>query len=161
MSPGPGSPVASPFAGNTLYGTFARLVRVQTKLWNDVDARLRTQHGVPLADLTTLEVVSDTPGCRVQDLVETLHITVGGASKVVDRLVAAGHVVRSANPDDRRSSVLSVTAPGMKLLEEVGPDIDEILEMRLSRPLSRAGLASLDRTLQAVQQAYADQQEKA
>ena len=160
MSPVPNSSVASPFAGDTLYGTFARLVRVQTKLWNDVDARLRTQYGVPLADLTTLEVVSDTPGCRVQDLVETLHITVGGASKVVDRLVAAGHVVRSANPDDRRSSVLSVTAPGMQLLDEARPDIDEILEMRLSRPLSRAGLAGLDRSLQAVQQAFADHQEK-
>jgi len=153
--------VGSPLAGDRLYGTFARLVRVQTRLWNDVDLRVRTQHGVPLADLTALEVVADLPGCRVQDLVHALHITVGGASKVVDRLVAAGHLVRTANPIDRRSSVLRVTSPGMDLLERAKPDVDEVLRERLALVLSRDDLAGLDRALVAIQEAFADPQESA
>ena len=72
-----------------LTDAFTRLVRVQTDLWNAVDARVRADHSVPLTDLTALQVVAATATCRVHDLVTTLHITVGGASKVVDRLVAA------------------------------------------------------------------------
>jgi DNA-binding MarR family transcriptional regulator len=153
--------IGSPLAGDRLYGTFARLVRVQTRLWNDVDVRVRTQHGVQLTDLTALEVVADIPGCRVQDLVHTLHITVGGASKVVDRLVAAGYLVRTANPIDRRSSVLCVTPPGMDLLEFVKPDIDEVLRERLALVLSQDDLAGLDRALVAIQEAFAAPQERA
>ena len=149
---------ASPFRGDRLYGTFARLVRVQTMLWNDMDARLRAQHDVPLADLTAVEVAADLPGCRVQDLVETMHITVGGASKVVDRLVDRGYVVRTANPADRRSSVLAVTAGGMDLLERAKPDIEEILARRLAQVLSPPDLDSLDRTLIAVQQAASEEE---
>jgi DNA-binding MarR family transcriptional regulator len=153
--------VGSPLTGDRLYGTFARLVRVQTRLWNEVDVRVRTQHGVQLTDLTALEVVADIPGCRVQDLVHTLHITVGGASKVVDRLVTAGHLVRTANPIDRRSSVLCVTPQGMDLLEFVKPDIDEVLRERLALVLSQDDLAGLDQALVAIQGAFADPQERA
>jgi DNA-binding MarR family transcriptional regulator len=152
---------SSPLAGDDLYATFTRLVRVQTRLWNEVDARLQAEHGVQLTDVTPLEVVADTPGCRVQDIVETLHITVGGASKVVDRLVASGYVVRTANPGDRRSSVLSVTRPGRLLLSEVKPDLDQVLGQHLARVLSRADLAAMDRALATIQRSLSDPEEEA
>jgi len=129
------------------YATFSRLVRTQTKLWNAVDARVREQHGVPLTQLTALRVVSTTDGCRVRDLVDTLHITVGGASKVVDRLVAAGLVMRVVNDRDRRSPVLVTSASGTSLLEAAAPSIDEVLLDELVARLSAADLTSLNRIL--------------
>lgn len=137
------------------YATFARLVRVQTRLWNEVDARLRTEYGVPLADLTPLELVSTIPGCRVQDIVDALHITVGGASKVVDRLVAGGYVARAVNPVDRRSSLLTLSPAGRELLEQALPTVTALLGERLVEPLGGAGLAELDRLLGSVQLAAA------
>jgi DNA-binding MarR family transcriptional regulator len=132
---------------STLYATFSRLVRVQTALWNTVDARLREQHGFPLTHVTALQVVATTPDCRVHELVSILHITVGGASKVVDRLVAAGHVVREANPNDRRSSILRVTDAGSMLLASVAPDVELVLGERFAGPLASGDLAELDRLL--------------
>lgn len=136
---------------SALYATFTRLVRVQTALWNAVDARLREQQGFPLTHVTALQVVSETVDCRVQDLVSVLHITVGGASKVADRLVAAGHVFREAHPSDRRSSLLRTTAAGRELLERVGPDVTTVLEERLGAAVPEADLADLDRILRSVQ----------
>lgn len=141
----------SPLAGDRLYDAFARLVRVQTKLWNDVDARLRAELSIPLTDLTALELVAGIDHARVQDIVDRQHITVGGASKVVDRLVEAGHVVRSAHPHDRRSSVLSVTAQGRRLLERAKPHLDDVLTTQLADALPSGGLAQLDLLLRSVQ----------
>ena len=134
-----------------LYDTFARLARVQTELRNAVDAALRSQHGVPLPLVTALDVVASTPGCRVQDVVTTLHITVGGASKVVDRLVDAGHVVRTANPADRRSSLLTLTPDGTDLLRRALATVETVLHERLRLPLAPAALAALDRSLRGLE----------
>jgi DNA-binding MarR family transcriptional regulator len=146
----------SPFVGDTTYAMFARLVRVQTRLWNEVDAALRTGHGTTLADVTSLQLVADLHARRVQDIVDTLHITVGGASKVVDRLVAAGLVVRATNPEDRRSAVLSVTPAGRALLVRVKPDVDAVLARELSEPLSPTDLAGLDRILTSLHEPHPD-----
>lgn len=135
-----------------LYGVFRRLVTVQTELWNAVDATLRERHDVPLSHVTVLQVVAETQDCRVQDVVAALHITVGGASKAVDRLVAAGHAERTANPGDRRSSILTPTAAGLALLHAVEPDVTAVLEDRLGRALPADALAALGRTLRTLQE---------
>jgi len=50
-----------------------------------------------------MQVMSKYPACRVFDIKEELSITVGGTSKLVDRIEAAGLCRRRANPDDRRA----------------------------------------------------------
>jgi DNA-binding MarR family transcriptional regulator len=127
--------------------TFSRLVRTQTRLWNAVDARVRVEHGVPLTQVMALRTIATTEACRVGDLVDTLHITVGGASKVVDRLVAAGLVSRTANERDRRSPVLTASASGHMLLAASGPTIDAVLHNELAAHVSAEDLATLDRIL--------------
>jgi DNA-binding MarR family transcriptional regulator len=133
--------------GSEAYEAFGRLVRAQTRLWNAVDARVRAEHGVPLTQVTALQVIAGTTACKVGDLVGTLHITVGGASKVVDRLVAAGLVVRVANDRDRRSPVLVPTTSGRNLLEAAAAVIDDVLGHELVARLSDTDLSSLNRIL--------------
>jgi DNA-binding MarR family transcriptional regulator len=55
-----------------------------------------------------------TPSCRVQDIAWALRITAGAASKLVDRLEAAGLCARRAHPEDRRSSLLEPTEAGRR-----------------------------------------------
>lgn len=126
---------------------FSRLVRAQTRLWSAVDARVRAEHGVPLTQVMALRTVATTEACRVGDLVDTLHITVGGASKVVDRLVTAGLVSRLVNERDRRSPVLETTANGQLLLGTATPTIDDVLGDELAAYVSAEDLATLDRIL--------------
>jgi DNA-binding MarR family transcriptional regulator len=134
-------------ARSTAHEVFASLVRAQTRLWNAVDALVRARHGLPLTQLTALQVVEATEECKVGDLVRTLHITVGGASKVVDRLVAAGLVERVPNARDRRSPALATTAQGSDLLRTAAPTYDEVLHAELVDRVSDDDLTSLHRIL--------------
>ncbi|WP_315094107.1 MarR family transcriptional regulator [uncultured Cellulomonas sp.] len=92
---------------------FDLVIRYETSLWNHLDDRLRAAGEVSLANLSALRVVrrhADT--ARVQELRTELGITVGAASKLVDRLERDGLVVRSAHPHDRRSSLVTLTPAG-------------------------------------------------
>src|SRR5229473_1010714 len=88
---------------------FSDLIRFETDLWNAVDARLRSEHDLPLTWFEPMQVMSKYTACRVLDIKEELSITVGGTSKLVDRIEAAGLCRRRANPDDRRSQIIEVT----------------------------------------------------
>lgn len=82
-------------------------------MWRRVEQELRPDGHVNLADLTVLRLVEELgSGARVTDVVSTLGITVGAASKAIDRLEAAGLAARSQNPDDRRSSLITLTEHG-------------------------------------------------
>ena len=92
---------------------FTTLVQYETHLWNHLDQRLRARGEVELSTLAALHVVRRHEGtCRVQDLHTDLGITVGAASKLVDRLERDGLAARGANPVDRRSSLITLTDAG-------------------------------------------------
>ena len=134
---------------------FTELVRVETRLYNAVSARLRTEHELGLGQFEFLEIIDRVPGCRVLDIVGELAITVGAVSKAVDRLVAAGWCVRVAHPQDRRSSVLRLTTEGETLLVASRPVVEsELASLTAAVPpgdLTRmaATLATLRATLDA------------
>jgi MarR family transcriptional regulator, organic hydroperoxide resistance regulator len=99
-----------------LVGLFRDLVRLETELWNRVEVTVQQAHGVPLAWLEIMQVVAATEGCRVLDIARALSITVGGASKVVDKVEGSGLCRRNPNPTDGRSSLIELTEPGVALL---------------------------------------------
>ena len=89
---------------------FDDLVRFETELWNAVDARLRSETGVPLGTFNLLLVVESTGACRVNDIAEKLAITVGGASQAVDRIEQKGLCKRQQDSADGRSSIARLRA---------------------------------------------------
>lgn len=95
---------------------FDDLVRFETDLWNRVDARLRSEHDLSLAWFELMQVIDRTPDCRVLDIASALSITVGGTSKLVDRIEIGGLCRRQPNPTDRRSFVIELTGPGTEML---------------------------------------------
>ncbi|SDK00826.1 MarR family winged helix-turn-helix transcriptional regulator [Streptomyces indicus] len=125
---------------------FYDLVRVETRLYNAVSARLRTEHGLGLGEFEFLQIIDRVDGCRVLDIAGELAITVGAVSKAVDRLVAAGRCVRVAHPQDRRSSVLRLTPEGEELLSAARPVVEETLAS-LTAVVSPADLKGLAATL--------------
>lgn len=109
---------------------FTDLVRVETRLYNAVSERLRAEHGIGLGQFEFLQIIDGRPGCRVLDIVREVGITVGAVSKAVDRLESAGLCVRAAHPEDRRSSVLSLTPEGSRLLAAARPALEAELAAR-------------------------------
>lgn len=129
---------------------FWDLVRFQTELWNAVDARVRRDVGVPLAWLEPLQVLRDTVDCRVGDVAAALVLSHGGASKLLDRLEAAGHCRRQPHASDRRSSVLVLTASGLRLVEAGAAARDAALQDRLDGAVSPSELQDLGATLRSL-----------
>jgi len=129
---------------------FEDLVRAETRLYNAVDARLRDRHGLTLGQYELLTIISRRDGCRVLDIVRTVGITVGAASKAVDRLEAAGWCRRRVNEDDRRSSVLTVTPAGTRLLARARPTFEQELTDRLAGVASERALDQAARVLGAL-----------
>jgi DNA-binding MarR family transcriptional regulator len=124
---------------------FADLVRLEIELWQTVEARLRADLGVGLATAQTLGVVAAVPDCRVHDVARDLSITVGGASKTVDRLERDGLVARRAHPSDRRSSVIALTRAGARTHAKAQRVIAAELDARIGGVLSDRALDQMHR----------------
>ena len=138
---------------------FHQLVRFETELWNAIDARLRADFDLPLSRLEPMQVIARYPLCRVNDIAEELSITIGGTSKLVDRIEAAGHCVRRANPDDGRSSVIELTAVGRRVLTKAAKAFEDELETRLRSAVSARSLQQLHSTVVKLRAANASHDE--
>jgi len=92
------------------------VIRLEIVLWERIDACLRERHELPLAFFESLHFISRTPGggARVGDLARALRITVGGTSKLVDRIERVGLIERQPDPDDRRAARLALTPIGRR-----------------------------------------------
>jgi DNA-binding MarR family transcriptional regulator len=87
-----------------------RLERVYTEQglepgWHDVLATLR-RSGPPYR-------------LRPTDLTEALMLTSSGTTKRLDRLEQAGLIMRSPDPQDRRGTLITLTAAGRRLIDKV------------------------------------------
>lgn len=138
-----------------LRGLFEELIRFETELWNSIDARLREEVDLPLARFEVMRVIAEIPGCRVFDVAEELSITIGGASKIVDRLEATGHCRRQANPDDGRSSIIALTPTGRRLLARATKIFDDELATRIGSAAPTRTLEQFHSTLTRLRAANA------
>jgi DNA-binding MarR family transcriptional regulator len=90
---------------------------------------------------------------RVQDIAEELAISVGGASKLVDRIEAARHCRRRANPQDRRSSIIELTSAGRRLLDRATAVFEDELAVRLNSAIPEQQLDQFVRILRQLRAA--------
>lgn len=118
------------------------LVRFETELWAAVDSRLRSDCDLPLTWFEIMQFLSHREGQRVHDVAREFVITVGGASKVIDRIENAAYCRRMPNPNDRRSALVALTAAGKAKVGEAIPVFEDELAGRFSAVL---GPAELDR----------------
>jgi DNA-binding MarR family transcriptional regulator len=123
--------------------TFESLVRVETRMWNDLDRELVERHGLSLGRLLALRVLQAAPGSRVHDLARTIDISPGGASKLVDRLVIAGMVDRVTDDSDRRASRLRLTGRGLTVVQEGSATSEQWLQERFAAALGAHGAGPL------------------
>jgi DNA-binding MarR family transcriptional regulator len=130
-----------------LFDLFHQLIRFETELWNGVDTRLRAEFGLPLSRLEPMQVIARHQSCRVYDIAGELSITVGGTSKLVDRIEAAGYCIRRANPDDRRSSIIELTASGRRVLAEAAKVFEDELQIRIGSAVPERSLQQFYSTL--------------
>lgn len=92
--------------GNLLE-TYAR------SLTSRVDAAVSAEFGIRgTAAAVLVAVLNWAEGRSLEELRSPLGITQPAATRIVDRLVADGLITRARRPDDRRESVIGLTAEG-------------------------------------------------
>lgn len=109
--------------------------RIATALF--VDAR--PMDGLEVTDnqLLVLYVLADRGACRVGVLAERAGVVVPALSRTLRGLEQRGLVARTADPDDRRASLVSLAADGERMVElHRGRVVDAIAGMLDQLPAS-------------------------
>lgn len=97
---------------------FTALIRAEVRAWNSVETALsRAGNPLTLGRFLVLRTVRDTPACRIQEVASSQGITLGAASRLVDRLHRDGLITRTRCTHDRRATILTVTDAGLAHLE--------------------------------------------
>ncbi len=116
------------------------MVRFETELWDSIDRRLRESHNLPLTHFEPMQVIARTQDCRVNDISQELSITVGGTSKLIDRIEANGLCKRCIDPQDRRSSVIELTEAGQLKLDQATQTFEKELEILVGQSLDEESI---------------------
>ncbi len=132
---------------------FTALIHTEMGAWNAVESALsEAGNALTLGRLLVLRTVRDTPACRIQEVAASQGITLGAASRLVDRLHRDGLLHRTPCEHDRRATVLTVTDQGLAHLEEACMIVEKEQE-RLFAPLSTAQREELTRSLALIAEA--------
>jgi DNA-binding MarR family transcriptional regulator len=131
------SPVAVPRIGYLIY-------RVERRLRVRLDEAV-ANHGITTTEYVTLSVLRERDGLSCAQLARWAFVTPQAMNLVISALERRGLIRRRPDPNHRRVLRASVTAKGLKVLEDCDRDMDAIEEDML------AGLAP--ETLETVREA--------
>lgn len=91
--------------------------------WSSLSTQARVAHGVGLnlneADVRSLHTIGRLGETRPAHLANILQTSRPTTSKSLTRLTAAGFIERSGASDDRRASIIRLTADGHKAYEQL------------------------------------------
>jgi DNA-binding MarR family transcriptional regulator len=95
-----------------------RLTRAYYSIHQRVRAQL-AQWDLTVPQFFVLAEVGYGGKLRLNEIGRRLAVTVGNITGIVERLAAAGYVLRQKDPDDRRVTWVKMTPKGLALYEEV------------------------------------------
>jgi DNA-binding MarR family transcriptional regulator len=102
--------------------------------------------GLSIPEWRVLAVLARYPGLSAAEVAERTRMDAVAVSRAVARLLAAGRLRRAVSRDDRRRSVLSVSAAGAAVYRAVAP-LALGYERELLASLDAPERAALDRAL--------------
>jgi DNA-binding MarR family transcriptional regulator len=114
------------------------LTRTHSAIVGRLQEALAASDLPPLPWYEVLATVADAPGQRMKmgELAESLVITRGGLTKLVDRLIKAGLMERTFCETDRRVSYATLLPAGLDLLSEMRPVVVDELKAAFAANLS-------------------------
>jgi DNA-binding MarR family transcriptional regulator len=105
--------------------------------------------GLSIPEWRVLAVLARYPGLSAAEVAERTRMDAVAVSRAVARLLAAGRLRRATSRDDRRRSVLTVSAAGLAVYREVAP-IALGYERELLAALGPEARTSLDGLIEAL-----------
>lgn len=109
------------------------LLRVSALLSEELDRELQASAGLGLNEvLVILQIMFSGGRLKMADLADSLVVTRGGVTKIVDRLVTAGYLDRTPSAEDRRVVYAEVTEEAFRLIKANQPVFEAVTERRLA-----------------------------
>jgi DNA-binding MarR family transcriptional regulator len=115
--------------------TWLRIVQVHDRITRRVDSALHRQHGLSMTAFEALRRIAEAPGERASmgEVAEALGLSRPGVTSTVNRLVAAGLVLRERGGPDKRLLHARLTQAGRDKVTEAAHTHDELVAHLLSR----------------------------
>lgn len=124
------------------------LVRTHARLWDQVEAQLRRDHGLTIARYDVLAHLEAAGGrLGLTDLASAIVLSPSGLSKLLDRMAASELVQREPDPDDARSSFAQITPRGRALVRDARRSHHVLLQHRFGDALTDRDVADLTRIM--------------
>ena len=127
-------------------------VRAQAHVSRRLDEDLRAEHGLSLQEYVALLFLVEAPERRLRmgRLAEALALSKSGATRLIDRLVGDGLVVRVTCSSDLRGAEAALTTAGVDRLRTAAPThLRGIAEYFLSA-IDESDLSTIERTMRSV-----------
>ena len=135
-----------PGADRTCTEAYASVCRTGEALLGELDRRVRLTLGIPQAAATALAVI-DGAGAPLtpSQVADRVLIPSATVTATLDLLEGRGWIRRAPNPDDRRSTLVEITADGRAVADQMLPGIRTLEKSVLSAltPDERAQLLDL------------------
>lgn len=136
---------------STYLRLFDASVRLEMSLWATAEEAVAEACGIRLGSVGVLRAIAENgDAARVQDLAETLGITIGAVSKQIDRLESSGLAKRVPHESDGRSHVIRRTARGIRILDAALTAMEQALHERLAEHDKEPALRTLAARLEAL-----------
>lgn len=119
---------------DSLVGEWRELLARHARVNEALERELQARHGLSVTEFEALERIAerDTDGCRLQTLVDDVHMSQSALSRLITRLEGRGLVSRKTCAEDRRGMFACLTADGREALDAARPTQHAVLEQVLS-----------------------------
>ena len=111
-----------------------------------IAAAYEERFGLTIPEWRVIAVLTRYPGLSAREVAQKTRMDAVAVSRAVNRLLRAGRVRRAVAPDDRRRSVLQVSAAGAAVYRDVAPLALEF-ERSLLESIAPADRDMLERVL--------------
>lgn len=88
---------------------------------------------ISMPEFITLDKVSNTPDCPVQEIGQALGFTKSGATRIVNRLESKGYVRKMTSTEDARVCCVIITRKGENVIRNADSKYKEKLEHLISK----------------------------
>ena len=99
------------------------------------EKQIRTLCNVSLAEYQGIMKINTTERITCNILSEKMGLSISRGSRIIDSLVRKGYLLRTENPEDRRSFVLSLSSKGTEIKKQIEQERNNC-EYRIRKNLS-------------------------
>jgi DNA-binding MarR family transcriptional regulator len=127
-------------------GAWLALLRTHARLWDQLEAQMRRDHGLTIARYDVLAQLDSAGGrLRLSRLASSVVLSPSGLSKLLDRMDVSELIRREPDPRDARSTFAVITPRGRALLRKARRSHHELLQQRFGDALDDGDVADLTR----------------